>query len=61
MKLMFIGDVVSKQGCEFLAKHIFDLKKEYEAVSFSRDSTVSCVSINRKSAVAVKRRLILFD
>lgn len=30
MKLMFIGDVVSKQGCEFLAKHIFDLKREYE-------------------------------
>lgn len=30
MKLMFIGDVVSKQGCGFLAKHIFDLKKEYE-------------------------------
>ncbi len=31
MKLMFIGDVVSKQGCKFLAGHIFDLKKEYEA------------------------------
>ncbi len=31
MRLMFIGDVVSKQGCEFLAKNIFDLKKEYGA------------------------------
>ncbi len=30
MRLMFIGDVVSKQGCEFLASHIYELNKEYE-------------------------------
>lgn len=30
MRLMFIGDVVSKQGCDFLADHIYGLKKEYE-------------------------------
>ncbi len=28
---MFIGDVVSKQGCEFLAKHIYNLKNEFKA------------------------------
>lgn len=29
--LLFIGDVVGKNGCEFLASHIYDLKEKYSA------------------------------
>ncbi len=28
MKLLFIGDVVGKQGCEFLAKNLYHIKQE---------------------------------
>lgn len=28
--LLFIGDVVGKSGCDFLASRIFDIKKKYE-------------------------------
>ncbi len=30
MKLLFIGDVVGKQGCEFLASKLFEIKKEHD-------------------------------
>ena len=29
MNLLFIGDVVGESGCEFLEKHIYSIKKEY--------------------------------
>ena len=29
MKLLFIGDVVGKNGCEFLSKKIYSTKKEH--------------------------------
>lgn len=29
MKLMFVGDVVGQHGCDFLEKHIYNLRKEY--------------------------------
>ena len=29
MRLLFIGDVVGKQGCEFLARHLYDIKKTH--------------------------------
>ena len=30
MNLLFIGDVVGKDGCDFLAKNIYNIKKEYD-------------------------------
>ncbi|MGN0601438.1 MAG: TIGR00282 family metallophosphoesterase [Oscillospiraceae bacterium] len=30
MNLLFIGDVVGENGCEFLEKHIYSIKKEYD-------------------------------
>ena len=32
MKLLFIGDVVGKSGCDFLAANIFKIKKENSTV-----------------------------
>lgn len=31
MKVLFIGDVVGKCGCEFLSTHLYNLKKMYKA------------------------------
>ena len=28
--LLFIGDVVGKSGCDFLADKIYDIKKQYD-------------------------------
>lgn len=30
LRLLFIGDVVGKHGCDFLSKKLFSIKKEYE-------------------------------
>lgn len=30
MNLLFIGDVIGKSGCDFLAKKIYNIKKEYD-------------------------------
>ena len=31
MKVLFLGDVVGKSGCDFVAKHLNRVKKMYEA------------------------------
>ena len=31
MKILAIGDIVSKQGCEYLREKVFNLKREYGA------------------------------
>ncbi|MBZ4671223.1 MAG: 2,3-cyclic-nucleotide 2-phosphodiesterase [Clostridiales bacterium] len=30
MKLLFVGDIVGKEGCEFFAQKLYSLKKEYK-------------------------------
>ena len=31
MRILTIGDIVSKQGCEYLRKNIFSLKRDFKA------------------------------